>query len=435
MLMSELRHKILAIALPAIASNITTPLLGLVDSAITGHIGSPMYLGAIAVGGTMFSMLYWVLNFLRMGSGGLTAQAYGRADAEAQAEVLWRGLLLAAGLGALLILLSPAVGGALPRLLDADADTGPLAKRYFDILIWGAPAVLGNYVLSGWFLGMQNARTPMWMAVFTNCVNILVSLMLVFGLGWRIEGVATGSLVAQWAGFGLGVAELRRYGPLRLSWHRIVAGDGLKRYFAINTDIFLRTLCLVAVTLWFTRSGAGNGVVTLAANALLLQLFYLFSYFMDGFAYAAEALGGRFHGAGDSFSLRRLISSLLRIGAVLALSVSVLYIFAGHLILNILTDDGAVVAAASAYLPWAALVPIVGVWAFIWDGIFIGLTRTRGMLAAMFVAMVGFFATYVATRSLGNHGLWLAFCVYLLLRGVVEWAIFALRHNAGSSGR
>ncbi|MDE6269278.1 MAG: MATE family efflux transporter [Muribaculaceae bacterium] len=427
--MRDLHRKILAIALPAIASNITTPLLGLVDSAITGHIGSPAYIGAIAVGGTMFSMLYWVLNFLRMGSGGLTAQAYGRGDAVAQAEVLWRGMLLALVLGLLLICVSPFAGAFLPRILDADADTGPLATRYFVILIWGAPAVLGNYVLSGWFLGMQNARAPMWMAILTNCVNILASMLLVFGAGWRIEGVATGSLVAQWAGLGLGLVLLRRYRPAALPLRRIIAGEGLKRYFAINSDIFLRTLCLVAVTLWFTRSGARTGVVTLAANALLMQLFYLFSYFMDGFAYAAEALGGKFHGAGDNHSLRRLISSLLRIGALLAVAVSAVYLLCGHALLDVLTDNQAVVAAAMAYLPWAALVPIAGVWAFVWDGIFIGQTRTRGMLASMAVAMTAFFVTYAITLPLGNHGLWLAFCVYLLLRGMVEWILYS-RHRA-----
>lgn len=422
--MKTLRKEILAIALPAIASNITTPLLGLVDTAISGHIGPPVYLGAIAVGGTMFNMLYWVLNFLRMGSGGLTAQACGRGDRPEQATVLWRGLLLAALLGVTLIACSPAACPVALRLLDSDAPTSALAARYFGILIWGAPAVLGNYVLSGWFLGMQNARAPMWMAIWTNIVNIAVSLTLVVGLGWRIEGVAVGSLTAQWAGFALGIAMLRRYRPQRIAWRRIVAGDGLRRYFSINADIFLRTLCLVAVTVWFTRTGARTGVLTLAANALLMQLFYLFSFFMDGFAYSAEALGGRFHGARDAASLRRLIRALLRIGAVLAVATAAIYLLGGRLLLRALTDRPEVVAEAGRYLPWAALVPLAGVWAFVWDGIFIGLTRTRAMLAAMASAMLAFFITLLAARPLGNDGLWLAFCIYLLTRGAVEWLLY-----------
>lgn len=428
--MKPLNRSILAIALPAIASNITTPLLGLVDTAITGHIGSPAYLGAIALGGTMFSMLYWVLNFLRMGSGGLTAQACGRGDSTAAAAVLWRGLLLAALLGAIIIALSGNAGAAGMRFLDADDATAPLAQRYFSIAVWGAPAVLATYVLTGWFLGMQNSRAPMWMALFTNIVNIAVSLTLVYGLGWKIEGVATGTLTAQWAGAALGLILLSGYRPRRLGLRTLLRGDGLRRYFSINTDIFLRTLCLVAVTVWFTRTGARDGVVTLAANALLMQLFMFFSYFMDGFAYAGEAIGGRLHGAGDNSALRSLIAALLRWGGAIAAIFAAAYLLGGHLILQALTDRPEVVAAAAQFLPWAAAVPVAGVWAFIWDGIFIGLTRTRGMLVAMAAAMAVFFGVWSATRFIGNHGLWLAFTLYLLTRGITEWALYTKEKTA-----
>lgn len=422
--MRPLNREILAIALPAIASNITTPLLGLADAAITGHIGSAVYLGAIAVGGTMFNMLYWVLGFLRMGSGGLTAQAYGRDDGHAQAVVLWRGLLLAAVLGTALIALSGNAGAAALRFLDADGATASLAQRYFSIAVWGAPAVLGSYVLSGWFLGMQNARAPMWVALWTNVVNIAVSLALVVGAGWKIEGVATGTFTAQWTGLVIGLLLMRRYRPRRVGIRKLLQGGGLRRYFSVNADIFLRTLCLVAVTVWFTRSGAAAGVTTLAANALLMQLFMLFSYFMDGFAYAGEALGGRFHGAGDNASLHRLVGTLLRWGAWLAAAFAVVYFFCGGPLLRLLTDRPEVVAEGMLYLPWAALVPLAGVWAFVWDGVFIGLTRTRAMLASMAVAMLVFFAAWFVSRALGNHGLWLAFCLYLLVRGLAEWCLY-----------
>ena len=415
----------MAIALPAIASNITTPLLGLSDTAITGHIGDAVYLAAIAIGGTMFNMLYWVLNFLRMGSGGLTAQAYGRGDKAEAAAVLWRGMLLSALLGAAIIACSGVAGPAAVRFLDADAATAPLATRYFAIAVWGAPAVLGNYVLTGWFLGMQNARAPMWVALATNVVNIALSLWLVIGMGWKIEGVATGTLTAQWAGLALGLLFLHRYRPQRVAWRVLMRKADLRRYFSINADIMLRTLCLVAVTVWFTRAGARSGTVTLAANALLMQLFMLFSYFMDGFAYSAEAIGGSMHGRGDSAGLRQLIATLMRWGAALAIAFAAIYAIAGRGILSLLTDRPEVVACAAVYLPWAVAVPPAGVWAFIWDGIFIGLTRTRAMLAAMAMAMVVFFATWaLAAGPLANHGLWLAFTLYLFTRGAAEWLLF-----------
>ena len=422
--MHSMRRSILAIALPAIASNITTPLLGLADSAISGHIGAAVYLGAIAVGGTVFNMLYWVLNFLRMGSGGLTAQAHGAGDAEAAGLVLWRGMLLGALLGLVLIAAADVLAPLAVGFLDTEGATARLAQRYFRIVVWGAPAVLCSYVLTGWFLGMHNTRATMWMALLTNVVNLVVSVALVFGAGWKIDGVATGTLVAQWCGLALGLAMLRRYRPRRASLRTLLRGDGLRRYFSINADIMLRTLCLVAVTGWFTRSGTRMGVDTLAANALLMQLFMLFSYFMDGFAYAGEALGGSLYAAGRRRSLERLATSLLRIGLSMASLFTIIYIVGGHRLLGLLTDQPRVVECAVTYLPWAAAVPLCGVWAFVWDGIFIGLTRTRAMLAAVAAAMVVFFATWMCTQAMGNHGLWLAFCLYLLTRGIVEWAVF-----------
>lgn len=377
----------------------------------------------------MFNMLYWVLNFLRMGSGGLTAQAYGRGDKKEAAVVLWRGLLLAAALGTAIIALSGSAGVAALHFLDADGVTAQYAARYFSIAVWGAPAVLGTYVLTGWFLGMQNSRAAMWMALWTNVVNLAVSLGLVIGTGWKIEGVATGTLTAQWAGFGLGLLMLARYRPGRAPLRTLFRGGGLRRYFSVNADIFLRTLCLVAVTVWFTRTGAKAGVTTLAANALLMQLFMLFSYFMDGFAYAGEAIGGRCHGAGDVPGLQAVVRTLLRWGAGLAALTAGMYLVAGRLILELLTDRPEVVAEAMHYLPWAVAVPVAGVWAFVWDGIFIGMTRTRAMLTAMAAAMAVFFGVWLLARPMGNHGLWLAFVLYLATRGAAEWALYARKRQ------
>ena len=420
------RKEILAIAVPAIISNITTPLLGLVDVAITGRIGAAVYIGAIAVGGTMFNMLYWLFGFLRMGSSGLTAQAYGAGDSRAQALVLWRALMIGAAVGLLLVLFSRPLGSTVLGFMDADDATAELAARYFAICIWGAPAVMCSYALAGWFLGMQDSRAPMWMAIITNVVNIAVSGTLVFGFHMKIEGVATGTMSAQWAGVIAGaIMVCARYRPRRSRWREIFDRGRLLAFFRINADIFLRTCCLVAVTVWFTHAGALQGADILAANALLLQLFMLFSYFMDGFAYAGEALAGKYAGRSDSRMLASVVRELLLTGLVWAVIFSAAYTLGGEWFLRVLADVPAVVDTAHTYLPWAAAIPLCGFLAFIWDGIYIGITATRSMLVAMAVALVVFFILYFTLRgTFGNHALWLAFDVYLMARGIVEWVCF-----------
>ena len=304
--------------------------------------------------------------------------------------------------------------------LDADDAVRPLADRYFCVCIWGAPAVLATYVLNGWLLGMQNTRLPMAVAVTTNVVNIALSLTFVYGFGMRIEGVALGTLLAQWTGAVIfRAAVLRKYRPRTVARRRLLDPGALRRLFSINTDIFLRTLCLVAVTVWFTRAGAMQSVSVLAANALLMQLFMFFSYFSDGFAYAGEALAGKAHGAADRAGLRLTVRALLQWGGAIALAFTAIYFVAGEAILRLLTDDGDVIDTALEYLPWAVSVPACGILAFVYDGIFIGLTATRRMLASIALSAAVFFAAYaLAFPTLGNHGLWLAFLLYLLIRGL-----------------
>lgn len=427
--MKEINRQILAIALPAIASNITTPLLGMIDTAIVGHIGSAVYIGAIAVGSSMFSMLYWLFGFLRMGSSGLTAQSLGHGDRPGCDALLYRALAVGLAAGLLMILFHNPLGSITLDFLDADTSTRQLASQYFNIVIWGAPAVMCNFALSGWLLGMQNSRTIMWMALLTNIVNILVSFTLVYGIGMRIAGVATGTVCAQWSGilYGL-VAAMRKYRPRLPSWRRIFHPDSLIQFFKINTDIFLRTLCLVAVTVWFTRSGARQSVDILAANALLMQLFLFFSYFMDGFAYSGEALAGKYLGMGNRRMLHGTVKSLMMWSAVLSVSFALLYLAGGHWILDILTDDSHVRATAAEFLPWIIAVPVAGVLAFVFDGIFIGITHTRSMLVSMALATALFFSLYILLfPTLRNHGLWLAFVVYLLVRGIALGLIY--RHR------
>lgn len=429
MRLSLTNREILAIAVPAIVSNITTPLLAMVDTTIVGHLGSATFIGAIAVGGSMFNMLYWLFNFLRMGSSGMTAIAYGRGDRHETDSIFYRAVGMALMIGLAISILRHPLAAILLDIIDADEATRSLAADYFMIAVTGAPATLGVFALSGWFLGMQDSRTPMWMAIVTNVVNIPVSIILVFGFGMRIEGVATGSAAAQWSGliFGLIVAFVK-YRPGRPDFKTIIRADRLKRFFMVNTDIFLRTLCLVTVTVWFTRAGAEQGVVTLAANALLMQMFLFFSYFMDGFAFAGEALAGKNAGRGDSAGLSAVIKALGRWGTGIAIAFAALYLTCGNLIVTLLTDNAEVIRDCRRYLLWAAAVPLAGVTAFIWDGILIGMTRTRLMLLSMAVSMAVFFAIYyLLTDSLGNHGLWIAFVSYLAVRGLVEYFCYRRR--------
>lgn len=417
-----MNRKILALAIPSIIANITTPLLGLVDTAIVGHMESAVFIAAIAVGGGVFNLLYWCFAFLRMGSSGMTAQAYGANDAAGQGLVVYRSLLVASVAGAVMIVMSKPIALGVLGFMDVTGPTFDLALSYVSIAVWGAPAVLGVYSLSGWFLGMQNSRLPMWISVIVNISNIGVSLLLVYGAGWGIAGVATGTMVAQWCGFLLGCLLLwRRYRPLFPGWREITRWSGLRRFFSINLDIFLRTFCLVAVTLWFTRAGASQGELMLAVNALLMQFFMLFSYMMDGFAFAGEALAGRFVGASDGVMLKRCVRTLMLWGAVLAAVFSTFYFVGGDWLLGALSSQDDVILASGEYLPWAATVPLAGFAAFTWDGVFIGATRTREMLLSMVIAVGAFFAIYSAFFPCwGNHALWLAFVVYLFSRGAIQ---------------
>lgn len=417
----EIIHKILSLTIPAVVTNVTTPLLALCDVAIVGHMGSPSYIAAIAVGGTMFNMLYWLCGFLRMGSSGTTAQAYGAGETEKAFAILYRGLLLSLVIGLTFIAFHSVIAEGAMKFIDAEGSARTMAIEYFNICIWGAPAVLATFVLTGWFLGMQNSKIPMWVSIFINVFNIAVSLTLVFGLKLRIEGVAIGTLSAQWAGMILALAiGFRRYGLKRVSWVTILNTKEIKSYFKINTDIFLRTLCLVFVTLWFTRTGARQGTVMLAVNALLMQLFTIFSYMMDGMAFAAEALCGRYLGENRNDMLNLTIKMLMKMGLAASVLFTVAYFAGGDDFLKVLSSDGDVIHRADEYFGWAVSIPLVSFMAFVWDGVMIGLTRTRAMLASMIGGAVVFFIAYLTLYPLlGNHGLWIAFLAYLLVRGII----------------
>lgn len=425
--MTRTDRQILHIALPSIVSNITVPLLGLIDVSIVGHLGAASYIGAIAVGGMLFNMIYWLFGFLRMGTGGLTAQAYGRHDLQEVTRILLRSLSISLLLSLALLLLQYPIRNIAFMCMDTSEEVRQLATLYFHICIWGAPATLGLYGFTGWYIGMQNSRFPMFIAITQNIVNIAASLFFVFVLKMKVEGVALGTLVAQYDGLGMAcLLWLAYYRPLRkyLRQKALFDRTEMKRFFQVNRDIFFRTLCLIAVTVFFTSTGAAYGDVVLAVNALLMQLFTLFSYFMDGFAYAGEALTGKYIGAKDNQSLRLTIRHLFKWGIALSLLFTLLYGAGGKSFLGLLTNDTSVISASEEYIYWVLAIPLAGFSAFLLDGICIGATATHLMLRSMLVASASFFLLYYGLHdTLGNHALWMAFIVYLALRGVVQGGI------------
>lgn len=421
-----MNRQILRLALPNIITNITVPLLGMVDIAIVGHIGNASHIGAIAIGTMIFNLIYWNFGFLRMGTSGLTAQAYGAEDWDEAMRIMVRGLAIAVSVALLLILLQYPIARLCELWIDSSENVMQLALLYFYIRIWAAPATLGLYVLKGWFIGMQNSKTPMWIAIIMNIINIVFSLLFVIVWKMGITGVALGTVMAQYSGLLMAIALwFKQYGHFRsrIDIRGSLHIDAMKRFFKVNGDIFLRTLCLVAVFTFIPAISASMGDKILAANTLLMQLFTLFSYIMDGFAYAGESLIGRYTGAKDELMLRKSVRYLLRWGMIITLLFTIIYYFWGEYILAILTNDRTVINTAMEYMTWTILVPITGFSAFLFDGIYIGATASKSMRNIMFVATAAFFiGYYTLAPSLGNDGLWIAFLIFLTLRGGLMWA-------------
>ncbi|MBQ6203154.1 MAG: MATE family efflux transporter [Prevotella sp.] len=437
--MKPINREILHIALPSIVSNITVPLLGLVDVAITGHLGSAAYVGAIAIGGMLFNVVYWIFAFLRMGTSGLTSQALGAGKHEDTLMWLLRSQVLGLSIALLLLLLQVPIRELALLVMQPTEEIRTLTITYYNICIWGAPATLGLFGLNGWFIGMQNSKIPMAIAITQNVVNILASLCFVFGLGMKVEGVACGTLIAQWSGFLMGIFLCWHFiGKPRIGFEKNFANIGrsisrkklfyrqsMSRFFEVNRDIFFRTICMVCVMLFFTSAGSWQGEVILAVNTLLMQLYLLVSYIMDGFANAGEAMSGKYYGAGDRGALQQTVRHLFGWGFLMATAFTLIYVVGGKPFLGLLTDEPSVLKASADYVWWAYLIPFVSTGAFMWDGIFIGLTASRQMLQSMFVAAVTFFVLYYLLRTpLGNHGLWTAFLGYMFVRGLVQTILY-----------
>ena len=424
-----MNKKIIQLAIPNIVSNITVPLLGLVDLTLMGHLNSDVFIGAVALGTVIFNFIYWGFGFLRMSTSGFTSQSYGQKDKVESFSILIRALLISALISLTLIALQKPIGWLSFHLINGSSDVEELANEYFRIRIWAAPATLGLYVMNGWFLGMQNARFPMLISILSNVFNILFSFLFVMVFHLTLKGVALGTVLAQYLGLIIAIVLFfRKYRPMIQLWDTkaIFRQTAIRNFFGVNKDIFIRTFCLVGVFTFFTSKSAGINDHILAVNSLLLQFLMFFSYFVDGFAYAGEALSGKYFGRQRLDQLRRLTQKLLLWGAFLAISFSVLFWIGNSVILHILTNQKDLIATAGNYRLWIIALPLFAFSSYIWDGIYIGATASvqmrNSMLAATFLVFIPVY--FSLQSSLGNHALWLAMSLFLLSRGVFQTFLF-----------
>jgi len=421
---------------PIILANLSTPLLGAVDTAVVGHLPDPSFIGGVAVGSVIFSFLFWGFGFLRMGTTGFTAQAHGAGDAAELRACLLRPLVLALGFGCLVILLQGPVRQVALWAMEASAEVEGHTAVYFDIRVWSAPAVLVNYVVLGWLLGVQRPRAALALQILMNGINIGLDLIFVIGLGWDVAGVAWATLIAETtaalAGLALILKSLGRL-PDAADWARLKDRGRLTALLRVNFDIFLRTLCLVLAFGIFTAEGAGFGDVVLAGNAILLQFQSFISHGLDGFAHAAEILAGGAQGAGNRRTFRRavVVCSLWGLGGALLAGLALLA--GGPLLIAAFTSLPEVRLSAETYLWWMIVSPLISVWSFLLDGVFIGATRTAAMRNAMVLSLAVFLAAnWLLLPAFGNHGLWLSLTLFMAARGLTMALYYpALERSVG----
>ncbi len=409
--MKAINKDILKLAIPSILANITVPLVGMVDIAVAGHLdeSAAMMIGGIAIGSMLFDLLYWNFGFLRVGTGGLAAQAYGRGDRKECACILARALGIALACALVLIAIQWIFVKLAFLVVDSSPEVRELASQYFFIRIWAAPATLGLMALKGWFIGMQDSVSPMATDMTVNGMNILMSILLALGFtvgglhyeGMGFKGVAMGTVVAQYSGLLVALSLLlwkyKRNTLSEISWPELrglFKGDQTRRFFVMNADLYVRSLCFIAIYIGFTVISARYGDVLLAVSSILMKLLMIFSYFTDGFAYAGEALTGRYIGAKDGLMVRQTVRWTFVWSMSIALIFMGIYYFAGVPMLKMMTSDAVVVDAAVGYLPWLLLMPVVGCAAFTWDGIYIGATASRQMRNSMLWATVFFAAVW-----------------------------------------
>jgi MATE family multidrug resistance protein len=416
--------EILKLAIPNIISNITIPLLGMVDLAILGHLESLNYIGAVALGGMIFNFLYFGFGFLRMSTSGFTAQAFGEKNETEMALTLGRAISVGLLGGLFIIILQYPIAFLGFNLIGGSPEVESLAREYFHIRIFAAPAAISLYALTGWFLGIQNAKYPMIIAITITVLNLLFNLIFIYVFGMKSDGVAYGTLIAQYCGLTLGIILfLKKYKHYLVHWSykSMMQLAALKRFFAVNRDILIRSLLLLLSLSFFTAESVRISDSILAVNTILLQFFFIFSYLIDGFAYAAEALVGKYVGAREPKNLKRSIKDLFKWGFGISLVFTFIYLVSGKYILYILTNNPTIIAEAQPYLIWIISIPLLTFAAFIWDGIFIGATASVSMRNAMIIStLVLFFPFYyLIGKDLGNHGLWSAFMLFMVSRGII----------------
>ena len=421
------RRRVRALAAPMVLSNFCTPLVTLVDSAVIGHLPHAHQLGAVAVGGSLYSLLVWTFGFLRMGSTGFAAQACGRSDGGALRQVLLQGLLLALGLALLCGLLAVPLLPLALQLMQPGAELNALVHAFFHIRLLGLPAALASYALIGWLLGTQNARAPLAMLLTCNLLNAGLSLWLVLGLDWGVVGAAWAAVLAEWSGALLGLAlawRRLREQPGRADWPALRRWSNWRPLLAVNRDILIRTLALQSVFFLITVQGTRLGDATVAANALLLNGLLLTAHALDGLAHAVEALCGHAIGARDRLALRRSLWVAGSWALLASLGFALLFLFGGRWFVDLQTDIPAVRAIAHAHLPYLAALPLLAVWSYLLDGLFIGATRAREMRDAMLIALVLCLPVGWALRELGNNAMWLTFLCFMLVRSLTLGAFF-----------
>lgn len=418
-----MNRDILKLAIPNIISNITIPLLGLVDMILMGHLDSPAYIGAIALGGTIFSVLYSFFSFLRAGTTGFTAQSLGNGNKTEIIYSLYRSLCIGIPIIIFILVLQNPIAKLSNILLDGSDEVKNLAINYFYVRIWAAPANILLYCLNGWFVGMQNTKIPMFIAILINVMNIIFSLIFVVVLKQNVTGVALGTVIAQYCGLTLAIILLiKKYKAYFVKIEKDILFDfnKIKRFFKVNTDLMIRSFLLIISIAFFTNQSAKLGDNILAINMILLQSFYIFSYFTDGFAYAGEALVGKFVGSNNKENLIRVVRLLLMWGFMISIPFCILYAAFPSTFVKIISDNPDIITEIRPYYIYMTVIPVITFAAFIWDGIYIGATASKAIRNTMIISTIFVFipAWYLLTPKLGNHGLWIAFLCFMLTRGI-----------------
>lgn len=421
-------RRVFAIAGPAMLANLTTPLLGIVATAAVGRLGDSTLLGGVAMASVAFDCLFWLFGFLRMGTVALTAQALGAGDDGERRAVLARAIGLALAFGAALVVFQRPLGAIIFDVIGGSDGATSAARSYFAVRLWSAPLVLGNYVLLGWLVGQARPGLALLLQIVVNGVNMAATAILVLGLGAGVVGAAAAAVLAEGTGFVLGAALAWRLlaGRLEVSRAALLRGKEWRRLVAINRDILIRTAALIAAFLFFTAQGARAGDDVLAANAVLNNFMLIGSFFLDGLATAAEQLCGHTTGAHDGGGFRRAVRLVIGWGVGFGAAVSLAFLLAGAVLIDIITTSETVRATARLYLTLAALAPLCGALAYTFDGIFIGATWSRDMRNLMILSLGIYFVAWWLMQGLGNNGLWLAMLVFLLARGLSQ----ALRYPA-----